>query len=107
MGATAQARIRFERATRSPDGAGGTRKVWAALDWRPEVWARVRAGGGGESFEGGRVNATATVVFRLRRRSDLTPLDRILWQGVAYNIRALLPAAGSFMDIEAERGVAS
>ncbi|MFC5737461.1 head-tail adaptor protein [Sinirhodobacter huangdaonensis] len=107
MGGSTQARIRFERATRSPDGAGGARRVWAALDRRPEVWARVRAGSGGESFEGGRVNATAMVVFRLRRRSDLTPLDRILWQGVAYNIRTLLPAAGSFMEIEAERGVPS
>jgi SPP1 family predicted phage head-tail adaptor len=101
-------RITFQRRTETPDGGGGTTRTWANLPSTPTVWANVKAKGGRESLMEGRVNATFVVVFTIRQRSELTELDRIIWNGEAYNIRGILRQGTrvQYMQIEAERGVA-
>jgi len=102
-------RITFQSFTTAPDGAGGKVKTWADLGSVPTVWAQVVPGGGGERFEEERQAARQSVTFRVRTRADLTEAMRILWDGVAYNIRSL-PDIGTrepYMRIETERGVGS
>lgn len=101
-------RILLQRLSRTPDGAGGTTEAWLNFGCNPHVWANVIAKAGSETMVEGRITATFTVLFTIRNRRDIDPRDRIIWQGVAYNIRGIrdMGARELNMVIEAERGVA-
>ena len=101
--------ITLQRKTRTPDGGGGFIDDWADFATTPDVWANVIAKAGREGLDEGRTNATFTVLFTIYNRSDVTELDRIVWQGVTYNIRGIRREGEQALDlvIEAERGVAS
>lgn len=55
------------------------------------AWARKvpQRAGSGEGSDNGRVVGQQTVVFRIRYRSGLTLIDRIVYEGHAYNITAI------------------
>ena len=57
----------------------------------------------------GRMSATYIVLFTIYNRDDLSEVDRILWNGEAYNIRNIRREGGRKLRlvIEAERGVLS
>ena len=97
-------RVTMQRTTATPDGAGGTTYAWGDLG---TVWANVFTVRTGEAMTEGRMNAAALVVFTVRNRSDLDERDRIVWGGVAYNIRSIRREGQrpQFVKIEAERGV--
>jgi SPP1 family predicted phage head-tail adaptor len=99
--------VTFERKTATTDGGGGFTEAWAELTVDPEVWANVEAKGGRESLIEGRQAATFVVVFTVWNRDDITEIDRIIWNGVAYNIRGILRTGDRrlMLRIEAERGV--
>lgn len=101
-------RITLQRYTEAADGIGGVTRAWANLAATPTVWAAVKAKAGREGMDEGRVNATYVVLFTIYNRTDLSELDRILWNGEAYNIRNLRREGGRKLRlvIEAERGVA-
>lgn len=101
--------ITLQRLVRTPDGVGGTTDNWADYPANPCVWANVVAKAGREGISDGRMVATFTVLFTIYNRSDIDPRDRILWQGVTYNIRGLRTEGDRRLRlvIEAERGVAS
>jgi len=101
-------RIYLERATETADGFGGTVRAWEPLLSDPRPWAAVTAKAGRESMTEGRTNATYIVLFTIRNRDDLTELDRILWNGEAYNIRNIRREGERklYLVIEAERGAA-
>lgn len=101
-------RVTFQRLTFTADGAGGTTEAWADYAINPNVWANVVAKAGRETMIEGRMTATFTVLFTIRNRRDIDPRDRIIWQGVAYNIRGIRDMGGRELRlvIEAERGVA-
>lgn len=100
--------ITLQRATATADGIGGTTKAWANLATDATVWAAVRAKAGKEGMVEGRMAATFVTLFTIYNRSDLSELDRIVWNGENYNIRSLRREGGRNLDlvIEAERGVA-
>lgn len=99
--------ITLQRFTRTPDGGGGFTEAWANYATDAIPWANVKAKGGREGLTEGRTTATFVVVFTIYNRADVTELDRIIWNGVAYNIRGILREGGRNLDlmIEAERGV--
>ncbi len=101
--------ITLQRLSRTPDGIGGSTKDWADFSETPSVWAHVQAGSGSEALEEGRMAATAFATFTIYNRSDVTDLDRIIWGGVAYNIRSIRREGEQSLDlaIDAERGGAS
>lgn len=101
-------RITLQRFSEAADGIGGVERAWANLSVTPSVWAAVKAKAGREAMEEGRVNASYVVLFTIYNRDDLSELDRILWNGEAYNIRNLRREGGRKLRlvIEAERGVA-
>jgi SPP1 family predicted phage head-tail adaptor len=102
-------RITLQRPTETPDGLGGTVRSWADLAANPRPWANVIAKAGRESMVEGRTNATYIVLFTIYNRSDLSELNRIVWNGEAYNIRNLRREGERKLRlvIEAERGVAN
>ena len=102
-------RITLQRIVEVSDGAGGVTRAWADFHSVPCVWAHVRAKAGREVLNEGRVNATYVVVFTIYNRSDLTEMDRIVWNEQPYNIRGIRREGSRALrlTIEAERGVAS
>lgn len=100
--------ITLQRATPTPDGAGGTTQAWANIATDATVWAAVRAKAGREGLDEGRMTATFVTLFTIYNRDDLSELGRIIWNGENYNIRSLRREGGRNIDlvIEAERGVA-
>jgi SPP1 family predicted phage head-tail adaptor len=100
-------RITLQRIVRTADGAGGISEAWADLADCATVWANVVAKAGTETMVEGRMTATFAVLFTIHNRRDIDPRDRIIWQGVAYNIRGIrdMGARELRLVIEAERGV--
>ena len=101
-------RITFQAVARVSDGAGGSTEVWSNFASNASVWASVRALSGRESFAEDRTEATAKVLFTIRNRNDVTEKDRIMFDGLAYNIRTVMRDGPRplYLKIEAERGVA-
>lgn len=102
-------KITLQRIVRTPDGAGGQLDAWQDFTTNPVIWAKVMAKAGREAMAEGRVVASFVVLFEIWNRQDINERDRILWNGVAYNIRGLRQEGGrkATLVIEAERGVAS
>jgi SPP1 family predicted phage head-tail adaptor len=102
-------RITLQRVTETPDGIGGTTRGWSDLAVNPSPWARVIAKAGREGMTEGRMTATYIVLFTIWNRDDLSEVDRILWNGEAYNIRNIRREGERklYLVIEAERGVLS
>lgn len=100
-------RITLQRLVKAPDGAGGYAESWQDFSSNPCPWAKVIAKSGRESMVEGRMAAQFTVLFEIYNRGDLVETDRILWQGVAYNIRGIRREGVQPLTlvIEAERGV--
>lgn len=100
-------RITFQRATRAADGAGGITEVWADLPGGT-VWAAVSFKGSREGLSEGRINAAQMTTFEVYTRGDVTEIDRLVWQGEVYNIRAVRRYGPRplRMWVDAERGVA-
>lgn len=102
-------RITLQRRVATADGGGGETHDWADYTHNATVWAHVVAKAGRESTQEGRMTAAFTVLFHIHNRRDIDPRDRIVWQGVTYNIRGIRDEGGRALRlvIEAERGVAS
>jgi len=102
-------RVTLQRRVETPDGGGGIEAAWSNLARHPFVFANVYTRAGREPVEEGRVNATSMVVFRIHNRSDLSEADRIVWGGVAYNIRTIRREGSqrAILVIDAERGAAN
>jgi SPP1 family predicted phage head-tail adaptor len=52
------------------------------------VWAQQRPNRGSERFAAGQVNGTAVMTFHIRFRGDLTTRDRVVCEGIVYEIVA-------------------
>lgn len=69
-------RIRIETPQRVADGYGGETETWTTT---ATVWAEVKAVRGREPEEAGKPEMSVTYLITIRRRSDLTAADRIVW----------------------------
>lgn len=99
--------IDIQRETLLDDGMGGQIVTYETI--ATDVWAHVRPVSGRELERYERVQVIQMVRFVVRFRNDIKHDDRIIWQGDVFNIRYIPPATGreSFLEIDAERGVAS
>lgn len=102
-------RITFQAQARTPDGAGGSTLAFADVAPDPTVWASVFAIRSNETDTEGRLNAAGLYKFTVRNRSDINETHRIVWNSETYNIRNVKRMGGRelYLEIEAERGVAS
>lgn len=98
-------RVKFLRETKTDDDMGGSLVTWPEI---AEVWAKVRPMSGAEREHSDRLNAEANYLIVIRYRSDITESDVAEWKGVRFNIRFSKDRPRStFLEIEAQRGVAS
>jgi SPP1 family predicted phage head-tail adaptor len=76
-------RVKLERlfAETQPDG-----QVVEKYQEVARLWARVEPLGGREGFGQQQFVATGDVRFTIRWRDDVTPLERIVWDGREYDI---------------------
>ena len=71
------------------------------------VWGKCTPISGRERVQARAVQATAMYRITIRRRTDLTEADWIVWQGEKLDIRFLprVSSKESFMTLDAEMGV--
>lgn len=79
-------RIRIERATVDRDTHGGKTETWALL---MEVYAQVTPLRGRELVAAGQVMPGVETKFTIRWREGILPADRIVYEGVHYDIQHL------------------
>lgn len=98
--------ITIQRETLADDGYGG--QTVTLTNVATDLFCHVRPRSGKEGEEYQRLNAEATYMFVIRYRDDLREDDRIIWNGVQYNIRTILGRGGRsmYLEIDATRGVA-
>jgi SPP1 family predicted phage head-tail adaptor len=97
-------RLTIEQDTPSTDTQGGRSASWATL---ATVWAQQIVASGAEVLQAEKLGSKVPVRFRIRERSDVTALMRVVWTpswdstqtAVTLQIRTVLP------DTTQRRGV--
>lgn len=98
-------RVVFKRKTRTADGMGGYTTAFVTI---ATVWALVRPMSGREREQAQRLNAQSNYLIVIRDRSDIDETVVAEWEGANFNLRfAKNRARARFLELEAERGVAS
>lgn len=97
--------ITLKRFVRTSDGAGG---ISRNLQEITKAWAHVRPQSGREREQANRLQASSMYIFAIRR-TEISEVDVIEWQGVTYNVRFVRDRGSQslMLEFEAERGVAS
>ena len=100
-------RVTFQERVDTPDGMGGSSFTWQDIANFPESWAHVRPKSGREVTEYDRVNAEVGYLLVVRYRDDILPAYRVLWEGVAFNIKAIKKPSGRklYLEMDSENGV--
>lgn len=98
-------RVTFQRMVEVIDDMGGHSHTWNDLI---TVWAHVRPMSGDERVAAHSLSSEANYLIVIRYRSDITEKDIALWKGYTFNLRFRKERGRSrFLEIEAERGVAT
>lgn len=79
---------------------------WQNVDTNPTVWASKTEKIGGESYRADKLTDYSNVIFVCRYRSDITAKNRVVCEGVAYNITAppMELSRRRYLSIECESG---
>lgn len=99
-------RVTIQSVTEADDGYGGRTRTWADV---ATVWARVVPVSGRERTEAMQVQSPALYRVTMRRRTDLTPDKRLVWQGRPMNVRfdGFNSPRDLYLTVDAELDVAS
>jgi SPP1 family predicted phage head-tail adaptor len=99
-------KVDIQAFTGASDGAGGTVKTWSTVAKR--VAAEVIPINGGEAFNRGIAAATQFYRVTIRYRAGITPAHRLIWKGIALNIRTCADPDGTWeallMTVESGAG---
>lgn len=97
--------ISIERATKTPDGAGGTTVTWASIG---TVQALVKPVSGSERVFAQRIEANTSHLIYTRWR-DILPSDRVNFNGRVMQIRAIInmEELDRWAEIHAQEGQAT
>ena len=80
-------RLKLEAPAHAADGGGGSVVSWTEVG---EVWADVRATGGGETYDADRVAGHVSHTIVIRYRTGVVPEMRFRAATRVFNIRAVL-----------------
>lgn len=105
-------RIRIERNTPTRDGHGNDVPAWGLLS---AAWAKFMPGSAQERREAAADRGTLTAVFRIRRTSRLWPAsgqklgpkDRIIFDGLVWDVNGAVTFGLDGLDVTATTGFAS
>mgnify|MGYP000040090455 CR=1 FL=1 len=98
--------VEVETKTETADGYGGYDTVWANKTF---LWCKVEDKSGGEPFTNGRLETTTSTEFTTQYRDDITTLDRLILDGITYNITRVvnLDRKSRYLKVYGDSGVAS
>ena len=96
--------ITIERSTTASDGMGGQTVTWTTNE---QTWAKVRPVRGRETEHLGRLATVETYLFVIRYGSDVSTLDRVVWNSKTFNIRSVQDrdADRRWLTLECEAGL--
>lgn len=99
-------RIAIQTLTKVADGLGGWNETWATTY---TVWADMYPLAGTEVYKQGQVESPVTHRAMIRYRTGITTKHRVLYAGLAYNIRAVLNLneRSQWLQLDLESGVAT
>lgn len=81
-------RVTIQQRSVVADAVGHDTITWVDV---ATVWAQCQPVRGREFFAAAQVQQEQTVKVRIRYRSDVTPLHRLVWQGRAHDITGVVP----------------
>src|SRR3546814_3210302 len=81
--------IVIQAATEAQDEFGQPIETWAKIHTADTIPAAVEPVNGSERFSGQQIVGKAVTVFRVRYRSDVTTLNRIVYGGRAWDVLAV------------------
>lgn len=93
-------RVKIEQLGATVDAAGQPIDAWSEVI---TVWANVKFLRGIEMVKASQDTSTVQASIRTRKRAGITPAMRATYDGVVYNIIAILPQSASMMDLTVER----
>jgi SPP1 family predicted phage head-tail adaptor len=93
-------RVLIEQRGATVDAIGQPVETWTEVI---TMWANVKFLRGIEMVKANQDAATVQASIRTRKRSGITPAMRATYDGVNYNIIAVLPQNAAFMDLTVER----
>ncbi len=100
-------RIVFQQRDPNTNALREQSKAW--IDYTPDgVWAQVMPLRVRDRFQADQQHSEIDVVFRIRRRTDITDKMRIIWDGAPYDIQGRpknVKGKNAFLDIECISGV--
>ena len=90
--------------TEAVDGFGGYTTTWAA---KTNLWCKYEERSGDNALENGKITTFTGVIFTTFYRADIYTTDRILLDGLYYNISRVdnLDRANIYLKIYCESGV--
>jgi len=96
--------VEVETPTETADGFGGYVSTWANKAY---IWCMVNDTGGSESFTDGRESTETSAVFTTQYRDDITTKDRLLLDGVTFNVRRVenVDRKSRYLRLYGESGV--
>lgn len=92
-------RVKIEQYSSTYDEIGQPVEAWSEVI---TVWANVKFLRGIEMLKSTQDITKVQVSIRTRKRSGITTAMRATYDGVIYNITAVLPQSGSMMDLACE-----
>lgn len=99
-------RMTLQKQVPVADLGGGFDPGWTDVDL---IWAALEPVSGGERRAGGRLESVISHRVRIRRRADVTTGHRLIHEGRAFNVRAVLDGAPgqAWLELLCEEGVAT
>jgi SPP1 family predicted phage head-tail adaptor len=78
---------------------------WENIDTSPTVWASKNDRSGNEAYRADKLTDYQGVTFTIRYRTDITPENRLVCNGIPYNIIAIQDISRKrFLSVECESG---
>ena len=99
-------RIDIQSVAEATVAGGGKSKAWTTF--APGIWASITPLNGGEAFAQGVARSTQFYKVVIRWRGDITPRNRIIWNGQPLNIRTAADPdmRRSSLELRVESGAA-
>lgn len=92
-------RVKIEQKVGTVDAIGQPVEAWVEVI---SIWAHVKFLRGLEFIKSNQDVAYIQASIRTRKRSDVTTAMRATYDGITYNIVAILPQSASVMDLAVE-----
>lgn len=90
-------RITLQQRAQVQNGLGEDEGPWVDF---ATVWAQAEPLRGREFFAAAQLQDTTDVRFRMRWRSGVTPLMRVVWRSKPYDIQAVIETDGAMRALE-------